>query len=85
MGVQSTGWPCRVAAPTESTETVSTGVHTQDGEEKLVMSVDGEDENEPTKVPKGAKWDAVEIPDVDELVDEWEDECFPASDQPAHY
>ena len=57
------------------------------------MSDSSEDEKEPTKVPEEAKDDVAEKPGTDsaskqhedELVDEWEEESFPASDPPAHY
>ncbi|MGZ1490051.1 hypothetical protein [Brevibacterium sediminis] len=79
--------------PTEPPETVSAWVHTRDGGRKIVMSVHSEDEKEPTKVPEEAKGDVAEKPGTDsaskqhedELVDEWEEESFPASDPPAHY
>lgn len=58
------------------------------------MSDAGEkDEKAPTGVPEEAREDLAEKPGTeavdkeheDELVDEWEDESFPASDPPAHY
>ncbi|WP_210603065.1 hypothetical protein [Brevibacterium oceani] len=57
------------------------------------MSNSSEDEKEPTQVPEEAKDDVAEKPGTDsaskqhedDLVDEWEEESFPASDPPAHY
>ncbi|WP_166968552.1 hypothetical protein [Brevibacterium atlanticum] len=57
------------------------------------MSNPDEDEKEPTQVPEEAKDDVAEKPGTDsaskqhedDLVDEWEEESFPASDPPAHY
>lgn len=57
------------------------------------MSDFSEDEKDPKAAPEGAKDDVAEKPGTDsaskekedELVDEWEEESFPASDPPAHY
>ena len=57
------------------------------------MSDSSEDEKDLTKVPEEAKDDVAEKPDTasasmqhkDNLVDEWEEESFPASDPPEHY
>ena len=59
----------------------------------IVMSDSSEDEKDLTKVPEEAKDDIAEKPGTasasmqhkDNLVDEWEEESFPASDPPAHY
>lgn len=59
----------------------------------IVMSDFSEDEKDPKAAPEGAKDDVAEMPGTDsaskekedELVDEWEEESFPASDPPAHY
>ena len=52
----------------------------------IVMSDSSEDEKDLTKVPEGARDDVAEKPGTDsaskekedELVDEWEEESFPA-------
>ncbi|HJF76724.1 MULTISPECIES: hypothetical protein [Brevibacterium] len=57
------------------------------------MSDFSEDEKDPKVAPEGARDDVAEMPGTDsaskekedELVDEWEEESFPASDPPAHY
>ncbi|WP_209323607.1 hypothetical protein [Brevibacterium renqingii] len=58
------------------------------------MSDDNEkNEKTPTEVPEEARDDIAEKPGTDsaskkredDLVDEWEEESFPASDPPAHY
>ncbi|MGO1909423.1 hypothetical protein [Brevibacterium linens] len=57
------------------------------------MSDSSEDQKDPTKIPEDAKDDVAERPGTDSasiqhkdnLVDEWEEESFPASDPPAHY
>ena len=59
----------------------------------IVMSEFSEDEKDPKAAPEGARDDVAEMPGTDsaskekedELVDEWEEESFPASDPPAHY
>lgn len=59
----------------------------------IVMSDFSEDEKDPKAAPEGARDDVAERPGTDsaskekedELVDEWEEESFPASDPPAHY
>ncbi|MGO3179638.1 MAG: hypothetical protein ACTIJR_08775 [Brevibacterium linens] len=57
------------------------------------MSDFSEDEKDPKAAPEGASDDVAEKPGTDSaskdkedaLVDEWEEESFPASDPPAHY
>ena len=59
----------------------------------IVMSDFSEDEKDPKVAPEGARDDVAEKPGTDsaskekedELVDEWEEESFPASDPPAYY
>ena len=59
----------------------------------IVMSDFSEDEKDPKAASEGASDDVAEKPGTDSaskdkedaLVDEWEEESFPASDPPAHY